>query len=88
MKWKKDGWRHSYASYRLALTQNAHALAEEMGNSVHMIRTHYLDLKHEDEAQKWFQVRKVPKAPKPVLRDVRTTNRQNRRVVSIVHAQN
>jgi integrase len=54
LDWKKDGLRHSYASYRLALTQDIAALSEEMGNSPRMIRKHYLDLKHEDEATEWF----------------------------------
>lgn len=65
--WKNDGWRHSYASYRLAATQNAAALSEEMGNSVAMIRRHYLDLKHEDEAREWFARRKVPKSAKSII---------------------
>jgi len=57
VKWRRDGLRHSYASYRLALTQNMPALALEMGNSVAMLQTHYLDLKHEDEAAEWFGIR-------------------------------
>lgn len=67
VKWRKDGWRHSYASYRLAITQNASALSEEMGNSVHMIRTHYLDLKHEDEGERWFASR-LESLPRNVIR--------------------
>lgn len=63
--WKPDALRHSYASYRLALTQDMAALALELGNSPSMIFRHYLDLKHEDEAREWFAIRpaKVPKAP-------------------------
>lgn len=55
--WKSNALRHSYASYRLAITNDAAALALEMGNSPAMIFRHYLDLKHEDEAQKWFAIR-------------------------------
>jgi hypothetical protein len=35
------------------------ALALELGNSPAMIFTHYLDLKHRDEARKWFGIRPV-----------------------------
>lgn len=55
--WKPDALRHSYASYRLALTKDMPALALEMGNSPTMIRQYYLNLKHDDEAALWFSVR-------------------------------
>lgn len=55
--WRPDALRHSYASYRLALIRDMEALALEMGNSRKMIRDHYLDLKHADEAERWFAVR-------------------------------
>lgn len=55
--WKFDALRHSYASYRLAITKDIGALAEEMGNSAKIIRAHYLDLKHEEEAVEWFAIR-------------------------------
>jgi integrase len=57
ISWVDNGLRHSYASYRLALTKDAPALALEMGNSPGMIFNHYLDLKHEDEAERWFGLR-------------------------------
>lgn len=57
VKWKPDGLRHSFASYRLAITNDIQALSLEMGNSPRMIHRHYLDLKHEDEAAKWFGLR-------------------------------
>lgn len=56
---KNDGFRHSFASYRLALTNDCPALSEEMGNSVFMIRKHYLDRKHEDEAAEYFGLRRA-----------------------------
>lgn len=63
VRWRKDGLRHSYASYRLALIHDMGQLALEMGNSPAMIFRHYLDLKHDDEAAEWFSIRpeKVPK---------------------------
>jgi integrase len=65
VKWKPDGLRHSFASYRLALTQNMASLSLEMGNSAAMIHRHYLDLKDEDSAAEWFgsMPDKVPRVP-------------------------
>lgn len=54
--WRNDALRHSYASYRLAKTQDIAALSLEMGNSVKMIHDHYLDLKHDDESDAWFEL--------------------------------
>ena len=54
--WKPDGLRHSYASYRLALTKDVPALALEMGNSPSIIFRHYLEMVHEPEARAWFAV--------------------------------
>lgn len=57
VEWKPDALRHSFASYRLAMTNDIQALALEMGNSPSMIHRHYLSLKHEDEAIQWFALR-------------------------------
>lgn len=54
IEWKKDGLRHSFASYRLAITHDMAALSLEMGNSPTMIFRHYLDLKDDDDARAWF----------------------------------
>jgi integrase len=55
--WKADALRHSFASYRLAILKDIQELSLEMGNSPAMIHSHYLDLKHEDEAERWFGLR-------------------------------
>lgn len=87
--WKPDALRHSYASYRLALTQDMAALALELGNSPAMIFTHYLDLKHEDEAREWFAIRpgKVPKAPIASPKRVRAKAVHRTQEERTVHAQ-
>jgi integrase len=54
--WKKNGLRHSFCSYRLALTKNASATSFEAGNSPSMIFKHYWKLVTEDEAKAWFEV--------------------------------
>lgn len=52
--WKDNALRHSYASYRLADTQNAGQLALEMGNSPEMVFKHYRELVKPDAAKAWF----------------------------------
>lgn len=87
--WKPNALRHSYASYRLALTQDMAALALELGNSPAMIFTHYLDLQFEDVATEWFGIRpaKVPKAPIADIPPVRAKSVQRTGRATTVHAQ-
>jgi site-specific recombinase XerC len=40
-KGKRDVLRHSYGTHRMAIARNAHQVAEEMGNSVAIVRRHY-----------------------------------------------
>lgn len=55
--WKLNAMRHSYASYRYALIQDAPRTAAEMGNSPAMIFKHYRELVKPDAATAWFNVR-------------------------------
>ena len=52
--WKSNGLRHSYISYRLAVTQNENVVALEAGNSPTMIHQHYKALVSRREADRWF----------------------------------
>ncbi len=60
-KWKRNGLRHSFCSYRLAITQDAAKTSLEAGNSPQMIFRHYRELTTPDEAQEWFTIQ----PPKP-----------------------
>jgi len=42
--WSANVVRHSFGSYRLGLLKNAAQVAEEMGNSPQVVRTHYQNL--------------------------------------------
>jgi integrase/recombinase XerD len=53
-RWVQDIMRHSYASYWLGLHQNRAALAEQMGNSVDVIRSHYRRPILPSEARKYW----------------------------------
>lgn len=55
-KWKRNGLRHSFISYRLAQIQHADQVALEAGNSPQMIFKHYRELVRPDEAIEWFSI--------------------------------
>ena len=55
-KWKHNALRHSFCSYRLALTQDVAKVAFEAGNSAAMIHRHYKQLVTEAEATEWFNI--------------------------------
>lgn len=55
-RWKHNALRHAYGSYRTALTQNIPQVALEMGNSVGMVKRHYLEAKTFEEGLRWFRI--------------------------------
>jgi integrase len=58
-EWKRNGLRHSFCSYRLAVIKNAAQVALEAGNSPQMIFRHYRQVVSEAEAAKWFAIAPV-----------------------------
>ena len=56
VKWKANALRHSYASYRFALTGDAGRVAGELGNSAAVVHKHYRELVKPADALKWFSV--------------------------------
>ena len=54
--WKRNGLRHSFCGFRLALIQDVAKAALEAGNFAMMIFKHYRELTTEDEAKEWFAV--------------------------------
>ena len=54
--WKANALRHSFISYRVALTKDIAAVALEAGNSARMIFAHYRELGTESEAAEWFGI--------------------------------
>ncbi len=57
VKWKQNALRHSYASYRFALTNAAGRVAGECGNSAAVIHRHYRELVKLADAERWFAVK-------------------------------
>ncbi len=56
VRWKRNGLRHSFISYRVAQIQNVNQVALEAGNSPQMIFGHYRELVTPAEAERWFGV--------------------------------
>jgi integrase len=54
--WVRNGLRHSWCTYRLAVTKNAALTAHEAGNSPQILHRHYNELVTEAEAKAWFNV--------------------------------
>jgi integrase len=62
---KRNGLRHSFCSYRLALTQNANQTALEAGHSADILFKHYRQLCTVSEASRWFSI--APVEPEKVV---------------------
>jgi integrase len=56
MTWPNNALRHSYATYRLALTADAARVALEMGNSPQKLMTNYRELADQNDAEAWFSI--------------------------------
>ena len=65
VEWKRNGLRHSFISYRVAMIKNVPQTAFEAGNSPTMIQRHYLKVVTESMAQAWFDLQ--PKAEQAKL---------------------
>ncbi len=56
LKWKQNGLRHSYASNRLAMTNDAAPVSLEMGNSPQKLFKNYRKVVTRSQAIAWFNV--------------------------------
>lgn len=54
VQWKRNGLRHSFGTYRMAIVQNEQQAALEMGNTPGMVFAHYRVIVSEVEARSWF----------------------------------
>lgn len=57
VKWKQNGLRHSFCSYRFALCKNENEVAMEAGNSPEKLYRHYRELVTEADAKAWFSIK-------------------------------
>lgn len=56
VRWQRNGFRHSYITYRTAVLKDVPAVALECGNSPAIIFSNYRALASEAEGKAWFQV--------------------------------
>lgn len=61
-----NGLRHSFASYRCAVLRSPDAVADEMGNSASVIKTHYRELVSPQQGKAYFATL-PPKGPAKVV---------------------
>jgi integrase len=54
VQWKQNALRHSSISYRLALGEDIHKVAQLSGNSPKMIQQHYWKVATAKQANEWF----------------------------------
>ena len=57
IKWKHNGLRHSFASYRLAQTGEAARTSLEMGNSPAVVFKHYRELVSKEQAEVYWNIK-------------------------------
>jgi len=72
---QRNGFRHSFASYRLAQVESADKVALEMGNSPRKLFTNYRELVTKEDAEEWFSSHKTllkPAIPSPKARTKRS----------------
>jgi integrase len=55
-RWKANGLRHSYISYRLAVLHDTARVALEAGNSPEVIFAHYRELVTPEDGDAWFNL--------------------------------
>ena len=67
VKRRTNGLRHSFGSYRCALTNDMARVANEMGNSVGMVKRHYLEVVEPPVADAWFSIIPSASAETPAL---------------------
>ncbi len=66
--WPRNALRHSFASYLLAMTENAAKVAHQLGHQNHTgtLFRHYRRLVKKSEGQRWFGIQ--PKVSKRIVR--------------------
>ena len=64
-RWKHNGLRHSFISYRIAEIKNVAQVALEAGNSPQIIFSNYRELVRPSDAQKWFSI--VPRQAENII---------------------
>jgi hypothetical protein len=60
VKWKRNGLRHSFGSYRMEQTKNEGLVALEMGNSPKVVKDHYYEIVSDAAAETYWNLKPLP----------------------------
>jgi integrase len=67
IKWKRNGLRHSFGSYRMEQTKNEGLVALEMGNSPKVVKDHYFEVVDERTAREFWSIKPLPKSDRKIV---------------------
>jgi integrase len=67
VKWKRNGLRHSFGSYRMEQTKNEGQVALEMGNSPQVVKDHYFEIVDEKAAREYWNIKALPLSDRKVI---------------------
>jgi len=67
VKWKRNGLRHSFGSYRMEQTKNEGQVALEMGNSPQVVKDHYFEIVDERAMREYWSIQPLPKNDRKIV---------------------
>ena len=67
VKWKRNGLRHSFGSYRMEQTKNEGQVALEMGNSPKIVKDHYFEIVDERAAREYWSIKPMPQTDRKIV---------------------
>ena len=67
IKWKSNGLRHSFGSYRMELTKNEGQVALEMGNSPQVVKDHYFEIVDEKAARDYWSIKPIARSDSKII---------------------
>ena len=67
VKWKRNGLRHSFGSYRMEQTKNEGLVALEMGNSPKVVKDHYFEIVDEHDAKAYWSIKPLPRTDRKII---------------------
>ena len=67
VKWKRNGLRHSFGSYRMEQTKNAGQVALEMGNSAAVVMKHYFEIVDARAAREYWSIKPLPTTDRKII---------------------
>ena len=67
VKWKRNGLRHSFGSYRMEQTKNEGLVALEMGNSPKVVKDHYFEIVDEHDAKAYWSINPLPRTDRKIV---------------------